>query len=263
METERERQFELRLDAGRPLPEVIADKIRELIEAGFYKPGGRLDNESELARNMKVARSSVRTALQRLESSSVLEVKRGLGWYVRRTPPPDAAGMPFLSVDSYRISDLFELRIGLEGLAASLAAVRASAGEVDDIRKLNKDYQEVGENGADRDRLLETDEAFHEAILRASHNDLLIATYLPIVGRLREWRFESYAARGVPLRSAREHTKVVRYLDNSDPGGARAAMHGHLQRLYDELPEILDEPLDLTLSHQDSEPNWQDRHRRV
>lgn len=256
MDAERDRQFELRLDAGRPLPEIIADKIRDLIDDGVYRPGGRLDNESELARNMKVARSSVRTALQRLAGRDVLEVKRGLGWYVRRTPPEIAGPPSLLAGGAYRTSELFELRIGLEGLAASLAAVRASEGTIDDIAKLNTQHQEAGE---DQDELLRTDEAFHEAIVRAGRNELLIETYLRIVGDLREWRYDSFAVRGVPLRSAREHAKIVRFLHNQDPGGARVAMNGHLQNLYDELPEIGDTPLDTTESGHDTEPEWHGR----
>lgn len=263
MDTERDRLFELKLDAGRTLPEVIADKIRELIDVGVYKPGAKLDNESELARRMKVARSSIRTALQRLEALHMVEVRRGLGWYVKRMPPPDTVTGTLLAVDNCRVSDLLELRIGLEGLSASLAAVRASTGEIDDIRKLNKQFQEVAETGGDPDRLLEADEAFHEAIIRAAHNDLLFATYIPLTSRMREWRYDSYGVRGVPLRSVREHAKVVRYLANQDPGGATVAMNGHLQRLYDGLPDILDEPLDLTLSRQDSEPIWRDRRAEV
>lgn len=253
MDTDRARHFELKLDAGRPLPEVISDKVRELIDAGIYKPGGRLPNESELARNMRVARSSVRTALQRLEAQRVLEVKRGLGWYVRRIPPPEAQRPPSLIDGHYGISDLFELRIGLEGLAASLAAVRADEGEVEDIWKLNQQHQDAGD---DPDELLRTDEAFHEAIVRASRNDLLIETYLRVVGELREWRYQSFSVPGVARRSAREHSKVVRYLRNDDPGGARAAMNSHLQRLYDALPEIPEEPLDTTQSAPDAEPEW-------
>jgi len=257
MDADRDPQLELKLDAGRPLPEVIADKVRELIDAGTYKPGGRLPNESELARGMKVARSSVRTALQRLEAQHVLEVKRGLGWYVRRTPPPPSTSPPsLLEGRDYRMSDLFELRIGLEGLSASLAALRATEGEVEDIAKLNQQHKEAGD---DQDELLRTDEAFHEAIVHASHNDPLIETYLRIVGELRDWRYQSFAVRGVPQRSYREHSKVVRYLRNRDSGGARLAMNSHLQRPYDELTDIDDEPLDTMYSGPDVEPEWHNR----
>lgn len=244
-------RFELKIDPGRALPEAIADKLRQLVEEGEYKPGGRLPNESELARKLKVARSSVRTALQRLEAMRILEVRRGRGWYVRRAPAEPSGP---LDVRDYRISDLFELRIGLEGLAVSLAAVRITEGELEDLAKINKQHQEAD----DREEMLRTDVAFHEAIVRASRNTALERTYQGIIGELADWRFRSFAAPGVGRRSAREHGKVLRYLRNHDPGGARVAMNGHLQRLYDELPEIGEEPLDTTESVVDLDPEWRD-----
>jgi DNA-binding FadR family transcriptional regulator len=205
---------------------------------------------------MRVARSSVRTALQRLEAQNILEVKRGLGWYVRRTTPSSRGTLSLLDGRKYRPSDLFEFRIGLEGLAASLAAVRATDGEIDDIAKFNTQHVEAGKDQAE---LLRTDEAFHGAIVRASRNELLIEAYASVVDEIRDWRYDSYAVPGVPLRSAREHAKILRYLRNHDPSGARSAMNGHLQRLYDELPEISDIPLDSTEGGLDTEPDWREQ----
>lgn len=254
-------RYELRLGAGRPLPEAIADKIRELVDSGMFKPGSKLPSESELARNMRVARSSVRTALQRLETFGVCEGKRGVGWYVRRAPVQTSGGADGLFPGKrYAVSELFEVRIGLEGLAASLAAVRASPGEIDDIAKLNAQHLDAGD---DRDELLRTDVAFHDAIVRASRNDLLCETYQRIVGELADWRYRSYAEPGVPLRSAREHAKVVRFLRNQDPGGARAAMNSHLHRSYDGLAEIEHEPLDSTESGSEREPEWRNQRREL
>ncbi len=48
--------WELRLDQRRPLPEVIEEKLRELIENGVLPEGERLPNEPELARSMGVAK---------------------------------------------------------------------------------------------------------------------------------------------------------------------------------------------------------------
>jgi GntR family transcriptional repressor for pyruvate dehydrogenase complex len=248
-------RFDLQRDQSRPLPDVLVEKVRELIDLEIYKPGQRLPAEADLTRRWKVARSSLRTALQRLETLGLLESRHGRGWFVRRRVPVELGHTVELLPDPgrYRIADLFEIRIALEGLAASLAAVRASEGEVEDIAKINKQHQEAGE---DRDELLRTDQSFHEAIVKASRNELLIENYERIVAELAEWRYRSFAMPGVAVRSGREHGKVVRYLRNADPGGARAAMNSHLQRLYDELPEIGDEPLDLTESPSDSEPEW-------
>jgi GntR family transcriptional repressor for pyruvate dehydrogenase complex len=255
-ETETDPRFELKLDTGRSLPETIAEQLRTLVDEGEFRPGSKLPNESELARRMRVARSSVRTALQRLETQGVLEVKRGVGWHVRRVPPPNDGGAGLFDGKHYPASDLFEVRIALEGLAASLAAVRATEEEIDEIDRHNADHSAAGD---DHDELLRSDIAFHEAIVRASQNELLIENYQQVVTQLTDWRYESYAERGVPLRSAREHAKVVRFLRNRDPVGARAAMNGHLHRSYDALPEIKNELLDSTFSRADNEPEWHER----
>lgn len=136
-------RFDLVRTPGRALPDTIADKLRELVESGLYPPGRRLHSEAELTGRWRVARSSVRTALQRLEATGILESRHGRGWYVRRTPQPDPAILSGLHEGRYRLGDLFELRISLEGLAASLAAVRASPGEAEDISKLNKQHRRL------------------------------------------------------------------------------------------------------------------------
>jgi DNA-binding FadR family transcriptional regulator len=151
-------RYALSLDVGQALPDAIAETLRRLIEAGDPKPGDRLPTESELARKMKVARSSVRTALQKLEAQGAVEVRRGLGWFVRRNQPVPS-GQSWGRIGEFAISDLFELRIGLEGLAASLAAVRARPGEVDDIDKFNQQHLEAGD---DPEELLRADQLFHE-----------------------------------------------------------------------------------------------------
>jgi DNA-binding FadR family transcriptional regulator len=239
-EADSDPRYELKIDPGTPIPEAIADALRGLIDDGEFKPGAKLPNESELARKLKVARSSVRTALQRLEAQDVLQVRRGLGWYVRRSLPAAGEAGYAANLGDYRTSDLFELRIGLEGLAASLAAVRASDAEIENIAKLNTQHEQA----VDQEALLRTDVAFHGAIFEASRNALLTETYNRIIGGLADWRYDSYASPGTPRRSARDHGKIVRFLRNHDSGGARVAMDAHLQRLYDQLPEMDDEPLE-------------------
>ncbi len=247
-------QFDLRRDSGRALPEVIADKVLELIDAEVYPPGHRLAAEADLTRRWKVARSSVRTALQRLETLGVLESRHGRGWYVRRGARPESRDLSeMLDGHRYGTAEIFEMRIGLEGLAASLAAVRASDGEIEDIAKLSKQHEEAE---GDQEELLRTDRDFHDAIVKAARNRLLAEVYERIVTEIADWRFKSFAVPGVPRQSAREHAKVVRYLRIRDPGGARAAMNSHLQRLYDGLPDIPEVPLDLTDSGSGNEPDW-------
>jgi GntR family transcriptional regulator, transcriptional repressor for pyruvate dehydrogenase complex len=257
-------RWELKLDQRRPLPEVIEEKLREFIENGVLPEGERLPNEPELARRMGVARSSVRTALQRLEVLRVVEVRRGRGWFVRRKPADHLSGefMEWISERRFQLSEMLEVRMALEGMAASLAAARATEGEIADIAKLSKDHLAAF---ADVDELLRTDEAFHDAIFRASRNDLLRATYQMLIPDLTEVRRQRFIGRGVPARSGTEHDNVVNFLKRRDSAGARAAMTTHMLGLYhdiqvtDDQTEI-EQPAHLTMFVGiEDEPEW--RHR--
>lgn len=258
-------KWQLRLDARRSLPDVIEDKLRELIDSGELPPGDRLPNEPELARRMEVARSSVRTALQRLEVLGVVEVRRGRGWFVRRKPKTDPQHdlVDWMSDRRFRLSELLEVRMALEGMAASLAAARATDGELDDIAKLSQDHHHTR---GDVDARVRSGEAFHDAIVRASHNEALRATYHLLVPELAELRRRIITGSERSGRWSSGHDPVVQFLKRRDSAGARAAMVNHLFELYDDVVHVAGEqdipeaPIHYTdvVSVAD-EPDWHSR----
>jgi DNA-binding FadR family transcriptional regulator len=257
-----EESWALSPDTRKPLPQLIEDKLRQLIESGRFKAGDRLPTEPELAQKMAVARSSLRTALQRLQLQGIVEVMRGRGWYVRSTNVSEHEET--LVLDG-RISDadLMEVRIALEATAASLAAVRAEHGEIDEIAKRARDHQTASID--DKDELLRTDEEFHAAVVKASHNDLLDQLYRSLVPKLRGYRRNKYSSAELHNRSANDHNQVAWFLKRRDEGGARVAMTTHLLGLYHDLAAQngtpAEERADLNTYTYDSEdePRWQRR----
>lgn len=229
-------KWHLRLDARRSLPDVIEEKLRELIDSGDLPTGERLPNEPELARRMEVARSSVRTALQRLDVLGVVEVRRGRGWFVRRAPTasPQRDLADWIFERRFRLSELLEVRMALEGMAASLAAARATDGEIDDIAKLSQDHHDTR---SDVEARVRSGEAFHDAIVRASHNEALRATYHLLVPELTELRRRMISGSERPARWGTGHDRVVQFLKRRDSAGARAAMVNHLFELYDDVTQ--------------------------
>ncbi|MTD57829.1 FadR/GntR family transcriptional regulator [Amycolatopsis pithecellobii] len=219
-------------DTRKPLPELIEDKLRQLIESGRFKAGDRLPTEPELAQRMAVARSSLRTALQRLQLQGIVEVMRGRGWYVRSTDVGDRDDVLLLDNHASE-SDLIEVRIALEATAASLAALRADDGELDEIAKRAKEHQTAPND--DKEELLRTDEEFHAAVVRASHNELLEQLYRSLVPKLRGSRRNSYGTHELQNRSASEHNQVAWFLKRRDEGGARVSMTTHLLGLYNDV----------------------------
>lgn len=254
-----EESWSLSPDTRKPLPELIEDKIRQLIETGRFKAGDRLPTEPELAQRMAVARSSLRTALQRLQLQGIVEVMRGRGWYVRSTNVAERED-PLVIDQRTSDRDLLEVRIALEAAAASLAAVRAEDGELDEIAKRARDHLTASDE--DKDELLRTDEEFHAAVVRASHNELLEQLYRTLVPKLRAHRRNSYGTPELHHRSATEHDQVAWFLKRRDDGGARVSMTTHLLGLYNDLAAQTGTPADervaLTtfISDSEEEPRW-------
>lgn len=222
-------------DSRRPLPELIEQKLREQIIGGTLKAGDRLPTEPELARKLDVARSSLRTALQRLQLQGIVEVRRGLGWYVRRT---DLTAVEEhlegrLAARQFSDTDLLEVRIALETTAASLAAIRAGDGELDELAKLNHRYQRAPVE--DMREVIESDEEFHSALIAASHNELLVQMYQSLVPGLQDCKRHAHPSREVHNRSANEHEQVIWFLKRRDEVGAKSAMTTHLLGLYNDL----------------------------
>jgi len=245
----------LSADSRRPLPDVIADKLSAQISSGEFAVGDRLPTEPELANRMGVARSSLRTALQRLQIQGFVEVKRGLGWYVRSTnTSPAEEPLRTLGVNRYRPTDLLEMRLALETTAVSMAAGRAEPGELDEIAKLNAKHKEVSHT--DKHELLRTDEAFHGAIVRASHNELFEHSYQSLEPQLRDFRWQEHANREMHHRSFNEHEQIVWFLRRGDQAGARAAMTTHLLGLYNDLEPEAGATLDTYAGDDDAEPEW-------
>jgi GntR family transcriptional regulator len=69
---------------GVPLYRQIQTDLRDRIGRGDLAPGDRLETEQELMARYEVSRATVRQALAGLVNDGLVEIRRGLGTYVRR-----------------------------------------------------------------------------------------------------------------------------------------------------------------------------------
>jgi GntR family transcriptional regulator len=70
--------------AGVPLYRQIQADLRERIGSGQLAPGSQLETEQELMTRYEVSRATVRQALAGLVNDGLVEIRRGLGTYVRK-----------------------------------------------------------------------------------------------------------------------------------------------------------------------------------
>ena len=76
-----------------PLYVEVYDKLLKMIKDGLYPEGSKLPSEPELAMNLNVSRITLRQALSLLQEDRILESKRGVGNFVRKTLDKSVVGL--------------------------------------------------------------------------------------------------------------------------------------------------------------------------
>ena len=73
--------------SDRPVFKQIADGLRTAIQSGELEPGARLPSEQKLIDDYRVARGTIRQAVNLLRSEGLVRTEHGRGTYVRDRPP--------------------------------------------------------------------------------------------------------------------------------------------------------------------------------
>jgi GntR family transcriptional repressor for pyruvate dehydrogenase complex len=150
------------------------DRLLAMIQEGYWKPGDRLPPQRELAKSLGIGMSSLREALQSLQSVGIMEMHHGEGTYVAAQPYQAIERILGLSLalSDLEVHSLFEARITVEGGLAYHAAKRASPEQISILFDLlDQQEQAIRENRMeDADEL---DLAFHRQIAEMSGNRFL------------------------------------------------------------------------------------------
>lgn len=209
-----------------------ADKIKsELMDMIMvqkkFLPGDKLPNEKDLAEEMKVSRTTVREAVQYLITQGVLEIRRGKGTYVvEASQAAEEFGFDSLKVMHVKIRDLYELRMMLEPQMASMAAVRATDAELEEILQLGATLKE---SSAVMEENSQGNQEFHNAVARASHNEFGIRLMEIINQALVKAFEENRLKQTLYTDMIMDHTMIMEYLKLRDGDGARQAMELHIR----------------------------------
>ena len=224
-------------DIVRPdsVPTGIANAVRDQILNGEFAPGERI-TESQLSRRLKVGQPSVREALFLLEREGLVKRVANVGTFVRE-------------LDLTNISNLYQIRSALEGLAGELAAQRAPREEMERLYELGEALK-TGAHKEGKEGFLQADLAFHRHLWKISGNADLAAVLEPVVVPLLTFSFMRIERKLEDLlRSAEAHLVIVDALAEG-PIAARKAiehnMHSFLERYMSSVLERL-----LIVQHQD------------
>lgn len=212
---------------SKSLSERAADDLYErIVVQKAFAPGARLPSEPELARILGISRTTLREAVHSLVAQGVLAVRRGRGTFVsEQLTQVGDFGLGSLSRMLGRLTDLYEMRSLFEPQAAMLACMRASEAEIENIAAL----------AARVERLIaldgnwpDADQAFHEAIASASHNEFVIQLFPVIGSAVHEIMLVSGNKERLQEITIQDNRTLVEFLRLRDEQGVKAAMTVHI-----------------------------------
>lgn len=214
------------------LAKRTSDKLRDLILAEHvYKFGDKLPNENILSEKLNVSRTTLREAVHILISEGLLNVQRGKGTFVveqweRHTD--SGVDLQELSSKKVTLRDLYETRMIFEPEAAALACQRASDAEIEQIIKLGEQCQKHLKNSYTGKQRIESEIAFHGALIRASHNEF-IGQFLPVLTATIEKTFDlNHNLHIIAKEAYEDHAMIMKFLQQRNPEAIRCAIKIHL-----------------------------------
>jgi len=218
----------------------VTGQIEQLIIKGELHPGDRLPPERELAHQFGVSRTVVREAVRSLVAKGLLEVRPGSGTLVR-SPSADAVAqslMMFLRAGrpEFDCEKVMEIRRVLEVANAGFAAQRRTSEDLAEMEHILRDASTLS---YDRYRFAELDVAFHAAVARATHNELLSLLLDSVADILLTWRQFSFDVPGTPERAVMYHRSIYEQIKRGDIESARHAMGEHLVEAEDTMRKAI------------------------
>lgn len=225
--------------ASRYLTGEVVERIGGLIVRGDVAPGGSLPIEAELAKQHDTSRTVIREAVKMLTAKGLVGSRPRRGTYVEPEAKwnildPDVLRWTLQRRFSFELMrDFLVVREGIEPKAAAAAATLQDRAAIARIAARLDDMREADEGRMDS---LESDIAFHIAILHASGNRFFIQFSHVIDTALRFSIRLTNSVKGVRMASVADHERIYRAIERGDAAGAEQAA----QDLLTEAIRLLD-----------------------
>jgi DNA-binding GntR family transcriptional regulator len=195
------------------LQEQLYQKIREGLLAGRFQPGERLKIR-DLAAQWGTSPMPVRAALQRLVAEGALEGE-----------PQRSVRVPAMTRERYE--NIFQVRLGLEGLAVELATPRLQAADLALLRNCVARMDAAIEQRQVQD-YLRANSQFHLHLYAACGNPVLLRSIESLWLQIGPFFNRLFTGADLSLRLNDFHEDAFAAIEAGDAKAARQAMEQDL-----------------------------------
>lgn len=212
----------LKIEGFKPLREIVFENLREAILEGKLEPGQRM-MEIQLAEQLGVSRTPVREAIRKLELEGLVVMIPRKGAYVADVSIKD-------------IMEVLEIRVAIEGLAASLAAERITDEELDGLEMSFYQFKQCYQRD-DVEGMIQKDVEFHERIFAAARNNKLTQIFQGLSEQIYRFRVAYIAEYNRADALLEEHQCILEALNHRDPVAAYEAATKHIENIGNQIME--------------------------
>ncbi|MGO4567159.1 transcriptional regulator NanR [Rhizobium sp. 2YAF20] len=217
----------------RKLSDQVFDRLERLITSGELKPGDEMPSERVLMERFGVGRPAIREAMQSLASMGLVVISHGERAKVLELTARslfrqvDLTAKIMLSQSADSLEHLKSARIFFERGMAREAAVKASAGDIEDLQLI---LEEQHDSLGHADEFISADMRFHTRIAQITGNPLYVAVSEAMLAWLKQYHTEMLIWTGKEKYTLVEHKEILNCLAAHDAEGAEASVLRHLER---------------------------------
>lgn len=209
--------------ARQSLGNQVADVLRAQVLLGELKPGDTIP-ERETSAALGVSRTPLREALVVLEAQGLIEMS--------------PAKSPMVANPSLlELTQMLLVQSALEALAGEIACTEATQSEIEAIEATHARMVATAHD-VDPIEFFKIDMSFHEAVVAASKNIVLIKTHNQFHVRLWRARFLSASKKATRESSMADHASIVEGLRRRDKEKVSGSMRDHLRKVIDNLTDV-------------------------
>lgn len=211
----------------------IAEQITSLIESGEYQAGQQLPSERDLSVLFKVSRPTVREALIALEVSGLIDVRVGVGVFIRQMKRQE------LDIPAYSPIQVQQTRLLIEPEVARQAALGWTLAA---SQRLRHNLKQMEQSLRRQRWSLELDREFHLLIAEQTGNQVILSILGELWDKRRELVASKFDEHILEQTSARErviadHHAIARALDSRDAEAAYQTVFRHLSQSVQEMTD--------------------------
>ncbi|MGW4401634.1 GntR family transcriptional regulator [Amycolatopsis nivea] len=213
----------LRKAARRGLADEAADRVREAIFAGHFRPGAPL-REVELAASLDISRGSVREGISQLAREGLVRC----GWHRPTT---------VVDVTAEDVDEVYSVRAALDRLAAVTARANATETDLAALDALVADLAKAVRIKAPGPQLLALDIAFHDRVYAAAGNGRLTEAWHAVRSQVFLFQLQrvSLGHEHYRARVVAEHRELAELIRSGDRERLAQVAEAHVHSARESL----------------------------